>query len=221
MKYSRPDIKEAKSNIRHNTECTLLDKKYHLNLYSTDSAGRVHAIPDIVVLPSTPEDVASVLRIANEIKISVKPRGAANTARGESIANGGILIDMKSLDNIIDIDKKRKTIEAEAGITYFKLYEELMKNGLTLKTASCNMIPCLGATINQGGFGDASFRGGSCAEQVLEIEVALPDGSLKRCSKEKNTEYLITASMDMGNSASLPKQESKRRTIKNSLNFIS
>jgi alkyldihydroxyacetonephosphate synthase len=72
---------------------------------------------DIYASPGTAEEVAEVLRIACEYKIPVVPRGGGSGTQGGTFAiYGGIAMDLRRLNKIIDIDEVSMVVTAEAGI---------------------------------------------------------------------------------------------------------
>ncbi|HAS17399.1 MAG TPA: glycolate oxidase subunit GlcD, partial [Nitrospiraceae bacterium] len=73
--------------------------------YSYD-ATRMERIPDIIVKPVTPDEVVSILNIANHEKIPVIPRGAGTGFAGGSVpVQGGVVLSLQNMDRIIEINK--------------------------------------------------------------------------------------------------------------------
>jgi alkyldihydroxyacetonephosphate synthase len=80
------------------------------------AAGRPLARPDVVVRPKTEEDVAVVLAIADAHRTPVVPWGGGSGTQGGALAiHGGIVIDLTSLDEIIEIDDESMTVTVQAG----------------------------------------------------------------------------------------------------------
>src|ERR671930_2283678 len=80
------------------------------------AAGTPMARPDVVVRPRTEEDVATVLAIADEQRVPVVPWGGGSGTQGGDLAvNGGIVIDLRSLDEVIAIDETSMTVTVQAG----------------------------------------------------------------------------------------------------------
>ena len=62
--------------------------------------------PDLVVLAGSDEDVATVLELANQFGVPVVPWGGGSGSQGGAILiNGGIALDLKGLDHIVDVDE--------------------------------------------------------------------------------------------------------------------
>jgi len=107
---------------------------FHLMAYSRDWSPRPKDdtnLPDIVVRPTTTEEVSEVIKIANKYKIPVTPiAGLTGMGGGAVPTQGGIALETKGLNKIIEIDTKNYTVTTQAGITVLKLNEELKKYGL-------------------------------------------------------------------------------------------
>src|SRR5918992_2062757 len=74
------------------------------------AAGTPIARPDAVVQPRTEEDVATVLAVAAEHRIPVVPWGGGSGTQGGAIPiHGGIVIDLRTLDEVIGIDETSMT----------------------------------------------------------------------------------------------------------------
>jgi len=72
------------------------------------AAGEPMARPDVVVRPRTEEEVAAVLEIASEHGVPVVPWGGGSGTQGGALAvHGGVVIDLRSLDRVIEVDEIR------------------------------------------------------------------------------------------------------------------
>ncbi|MHA1271201.1 MAG: FAD-binding oxidoreductase [Candidatus Helarchaeota archaeon] len=88
-------------------------------------------LPDIVVRPTSTEEVSEIIKIANKYRIPITPiAGLTGMGGGAVPVSGGIAIETKGLNKIIEIDEKNFTVTTQAGITVLKLNETLQKRGL-------------------------------------------------------------------------------------------
>jgi len=115
--------------------------------------------PDIVVMPETAEEVSAILKVANRYKVPVTPKGAVGGAGHGGPLKGGILLDLALMDRIILIDATNMKAVAEAGCSFFKLSQELFKNGLMLPTAAYGPGPSVAASAitPANGFGETRY----------------------------------------------------------------
>ena len=83
--------------------------------YSMNCDFVLQNMPDIVVKPRTSEEVSEILKVANEYKIKVIPRGngADLTGGAKPIGDGGIVLDMTRMNKILDIDEENRIVEID------------------------------------------------------------------------------------------------------------
>jgi len=95
----------------------VLTSKEDLNAYSYDGTATWAHMPDVVVLPTTTEQVSQILKLANENQIPVTPRGAGTNVSGGSIPiKGGIVLCTTRMDKILEINKTNLTAIVEPGV---------------------------------------------------------------------------------------------------------
>jgi alkyldihydroxyacetonephosphate synthase len=138
--------------------------------------------PDFVVHPASPEEIAAILGLANRYRIPVVPWGGGSGTQGGALPiYGGILLDIKRLNRIIEIDDKSLTVTAEAGINGQQLEWAVNEKGLTLPhyqaSAHC---ATLGGYLAPRGSGTISTKYGKAEDMVLRMQVVLPNGEIIR-----------------------------------------
>jgi glycolate oxidase len=136
--------------------------------------------PDAVVMAETPEQVSGILKAANRYKVPVTPKGAVGAAGHGGPLQGGILLDLALMDRILLIDTVNFKAVAEAGCSFFKLSQELFKNGLMLPTAPYGPGPSVAASAITpvNAFGETKY--GPNINLVEGFEVVLPVGETLR-----------------------------------------
>ena len=137
---------------------------------------------ETMVRPSTREDVIAVLRSATQHGTPVYVRGAGTMyAGGVNPHAGGIVLDMTGMDRILDIDLDRGVVIVEPGVRFGTLSKALQIHGMTI-----GIIPVTGPTATVGGaasahaLGTGSAKFQSFADEVVGLEVVLPDGRVMR-----------------------------------------
>ena len=106
------------------------DKAADLEVYARDMSLLPAGYADAVVWPETTEEVSAVVKYAYENNIPVVPVSSQTHMYGSTIPKqGGIVIDMKNMNKILEIDLKHKFVRFQPGVTWNQMYEELDKVG--------------------------------------------------------------------------------------------
>ena len=144
--------------------------------------GKEAARPDFIVHPGSPEEVAGVMKIAGRYRRPVVPWGGGSGSQGGAgPVLGGIILDTKRLNRIIDINEHSLTVTAQAGIIGAQLEWALNERGLTLPhyPASANCAT-LGGYLAPRGSGVISTKYGKAEQLALSLQVVLPNGDIIR-----------------------------------------
>src|ERR687897_1138792 len=156
-----------------------------LSAYSADTywpalaakaAGTPMARPDVVVRPRTEEEVATVLAAAHEHHVPVVPWGGGSGTQGGALAvHGGIVLDLRELDEVIEVDETSMTVTVQAGKNGRELEAELNARGLMLPHYPASVEwATVGGYIAARGSGVLSTRYGKIEDLVLSLSVATP-----------------------------------------------
>jgi len=145
---------------------------------------------DMIVRPQSTEEVSGIIKIANKYKIHMVPRGGGADLVGGSVTEGGILMDLTRMNQILEINEMDYYCEVECGITWGVLVSELQKKGLT--TGVLGPGSGYSATIggglsnNTAGFGSTKY--GLVPDICLGVEVVLPNpqGTILRTGAATN-----------------------------------
>ncbi|MFX0036532.1 MAG: FAD-binding oxidoreductase [Candidatus Hermodarchaeota archaeon] len=132
---------------------------------------------DMIVRPESSEEISEIVKIANKYRIHMVPRGGGADLVGGSVSEGGILLDLTRMNNILEISETDFYCEVECGITWGQLISELHNKGLT--TGVLGPGSGFSATIGGGlsnstaGFGSTKY--GLVPDICLGVEVVLPN----------------------------------------------
>ncbi len=136
--------------------------------------------PDAVVFAETVEDVQAVVRACHDSGTPIVPFGAGTSLEGHIGAlNGGVTVDLTGLDRIRAVHEDDMTCFVEPGVTRKRLNEELRATGLFFPIDP-GADASLGGMVATGASGTNAVRYGTMRENVLSLEVVLPDGRLIR-----------------------------------------
>ncbi|MDA2926644.1 FAD-binding oxidoreductase [Acidobacteria bacterium AH-259-G07] len=137
---------------------------------------------DFVVHPGSAQEISAILKIANSYRIPVVPWGGGSGTQGGAIPTyGGILLDLKRLNDIIEINEDSLYVTAQAGVNGSQLEWALNEKNLTLPhyPASANCAT-LGGYLAPRGSGTISTKYGKAEDLVMSMEVVLPDSTIIR-----------------------------------------
>lgn len=136
--------------------------------------------PDAVVLPTSTGEVARILSYAYEHYIPVTPRGAGSgLSGGATPVKGGIVVDTKRLNRIVEIDRDNMTASVEGGVVLQNFHRAVEKRGLFYPPDPQSMSVCtIGANVATRAGGPRGVKYGTTGNYVTGLEVVLPDGSV-------------------------------------------
>ncbi len=137
-------------------------------------------LPDVVVLPTSAEQISEIVKLANRHRIPVVPRaGATGLADGAVPLRGGILVDVKLMNKILEIDPEDRTVTVQPGISMLKLNEELRPYGFIYPDNPAS-YPCsiVGGRIGTSGWSLIGGRYGHTRDLVISFQMVLPTGEL-------------------------------------------
>jgi glycolate oxidase len=136
--------------------------------------------PDAVVLPSSTDEVARVQTYAYEHRIPVTPRGAGSgLSGGATPIKGGIVVDTKRLNRIVEIDRANMIAQLEGGVVLQNFHRAVEERGLFYPPDPQSMSVCtLGGNVATRAGGPRGVKYGTTGNYVTGLEVVLPDGSV-------------------------------------------
>jgi FAD/FMN-containing dehydrogenase len=158
--------------------------------YSADVSGLV-LVPDGVARPGSAEEVAALLAEASSQGTPVTPAGAQTSTTASSITDRGILLSLRSMQRIIDIDPAARTARVEPGVLVGDLKRACAEHGLLFAPDPTSEDECtVGGAVACNASGARSLRYGATRPHVRSLRVALADGTIvdvRRSALEKNT----------------------------------
>ncbi|MFW9968094.1 MAG: FAD-binding oxidoreductase, partial [Candidatus Thorarchaeota archaeon] len=143
---------------------------------------------DYIVRVENVDEVKEVLTTAAAYNLPVIPRGGASSCLGSSSpTRGGISLDLKRMDAILEINTKEGYVRVEPGVPFDRLDIELAKEGMTIgiyPTSAKSAV--IGGWIACGGAaGIGTPYYGALIENILELTVANVDGELLTISGDE------------------------------------
>jgi len=161
----------------------------HLDELSWDalSEGRLHplkrpetALPLCVVEPGTTSEVQEIVRLANEEKIPIVPFGGGSGLMGGALSiRPNILLDLRSMNQILAIDTAARSARVQAGVVLEALEKKLNEAGFILGHDPWTLpVATVGGAISTNSVGYRAGIYGSMGEQVLGLEAVMANGEI-------------------------------------------
>jgi alkyldihydroxyacetonephosphate synthase len=146
-------------------------------------------LADLVVWPRDTRDVSEIIRIADAHRVPVVPVCGGAQGSGSTLPLfGGIVVDVKSLDKVINIDTDNHTVTAQTGVIGHELEARLNTVGYTLNHfPQSEHVSGLGGFLSARSAGALSTKYGKITEMVLGMEVVLPNGRVMRTKAVPNS----------------------------------
>ena len=135
---------------------------------------------DFIVRPGSTEEVSKVLKIANYYKIPVHTWGGGSGSQGGALPMaGGILLDIKRMDKLIDLNIEAGTVTCETGMIFQQLEWYCNEKGYSvMHLPSCLTCCTVGGAQAHNGIGILSTKYGKMDDMTLSLEVVLPNGDI-------------------------------------------
>jgi len=157
------------------------DRPEELYLYSRDPGAQLPRKVDGVVMPRTVDEVQRIVALANREKLALTPMGVGLTLSALNVPlKGGIVLDMKRMDGIIEVNEASRYVLIEAGVTQAALSAYLKKNHPHLQHSTPESPPTatIVGNILIHGHGHLTPRYGVNSQMVNGMEVVLPTGEV-------------------------------------------
>src|SRR5215467_4771763 len=162
--------------------------------YLTEERGLYHGRSTLVLRPGSIAEVAAILKLANETRTPIVPQGGnTGLVGGQTPHQGEVLISLRRLDRIREVDPTSNTMTCEAGVVLMKAQEAAAAAGRLFPLSLGAEASCtIGGNLSTNAGGTGALAYGVARDLVLGIEVALADGRVLnnlRKLKKDNTGY--------------------------------
>lgn len=158
--------------------------------YARDASG-LELVPEAVARPTSVDEVVAVLRQASAERLPVTAAGGQTSTTGASIEERGILLSLRALDRVIDVDPTTRTMRVQAGAILADAKRAAAAEGLLLPPDPTSEADgTVGGAVACNASGARSYRYGATRPHVVGLTVVLASGErleLRRTRLEKNT----------------------------------
>lgn len=150
------------------------------NHYGHDETEDLVFPPAVVVKPGTPEEISSIMRVANQHRIAVTPIGGRTGLSGGALAvHSGIGLSMERFNKIINIDQQNLQVMVEPAVITQVLRQQVGELGLFYPPDPSSQGSCtIGGNVAENAGGARAVKYGVTKDYVLNLEVVLPNGDI-------------------------------------------
>ncbi|MEM9732384.1 MAG: FAD-linked oxidase C-terminal domain-containing protein [Pseudomonadota bacterium] len=156
--------------------------EHEMRVFESDGLTAYRALPFIVVLPETVEQVAQVLRYCHEQGIKVVPRGSGTSLSGGALPlEDAVLLVMSRFNRILDIDYENRAVVVQPGVTNLGITHAVQGEGFYYAPDPSSQIACsIGGNVAENSGGVHSLKYGLTASNVLGVEFVTIEGEVLR-----------------------------------------
>ena len=157
----------------------VLHSPYDLMLYEYD-ASIDRSVPDIVVLPASTQDVATIVKIAARHRVPIVPRGAGTGLSGGAIPiYGGIVMVFSRMNRILEVDYDNLRAVVQPGLVNLHLSNALNPDGFYYVPDPSSQRSCtIGGNVGENAGGPHTLIYGVTTNHVLGLEIVTPEGEI-------------------------------------------
>lgn len=136
--------------------------------------------PEAVVKPRTAEEIAAIMRLANERRFPVTPRGAGSGLSGGAVpVYGGIVLSLERMNEILEVDERNMMVVVEPGVVTNDINTKVKEFGLFFAGYPMSMETCfIGGNVAENAGGGKAVKYGVTERYVLGLEFVTPTGQI-------------------------------------------
>jgi glycolate oxidase len=158
----------------------LLADKDELLVYECDGFTIEKSIPDVVVFPTSTEQVVAIVKLCNQYQVPFVPRGAGTSLSGGCLpVGGGVMIALTRMRGILEVNLRDRYAVVEPGLVNVHLTQHLKGTGFHYAPDPSSQGACtIGGNFATNSGGPHTLKYGVTVNHVLGAEMVMPDGSV-------------------------------------------
>jgi glycolate oxidase subunit GlcD len=157
-----------------------LFEPHHVLVYECDGSTAFKSAPDAVVLPSSTEEVAAVVRLCAGAGVPFLARGAGTgLSGGATPCESKVVISLVRMNRLLELDLPNRLALCQTGIVNLEISRAVARHGLYFAPDPSSQSSCtLGGNIAENSGGPHCFKYGATTAHVLGLTVVLPGGEV-------------------------------------------
>ena len=154
------------------------------NLHRFDNFGHSLKTTAFGYSPSSIEEIAEIIRTARTNGRTIALRGAGRSYGDAAVNAGGIVVDLQSMDRVLEWNPETGVIAVEPGVTIEKLWKHILPDGWWPPVVPGTMRPTIGGCLGMNIHGKNNWKAGTIGEHVLSFDLLKADGSVVTVTPE-------------------------------------
>lgn len=148
--------------------------------FCSDSRGRYQGHPSAVALPGTRDEIVNIINLAAHYQVPIVPQGGNTSTCGAATCDTSgkqLIINLRRLDRLLEIDTDNNTITVEAGITLKEMRAHAYTHQRLFPLSLASEGSCqIGGNLSTNAGGLSVLRYGTMRDLTLGLDAILPDG---------------------------------------------
>jgi glycolate oxidase len=160
-------------------EFVIIDEEKRAH-YSHDETEDFSFLPEVVLKPGSAEQISEILKLCNEYKVPITPRGGGTGLSGGALpVHNGVVVSMERFNKIIAIDELNLQATVEPGVITQIFQEAVREKGLFYPPDPASSGSCfIGGNVSENSGGPKAVKYGVTRDYVLNLQVVLPSGEI-------------------------------------------
>src|SRR5262245_24230460 len=157
---------------------SILTSPSDLLVYECDGYTIEKKTPDVVVFPTTTEQVVQIVKLCNELNVPFLPRGAGTSLAGGCLpVGGGVMVALTRMKRILEVSTRDRYAVVEPGVVNLWLTNHLKPHGYHYAPDPSSQGACtIGGNVATNSGGPHTLKYGVTVNHGLGLELVLPDG---------------------------------------------
>jgi glycolate oxidase len=160
----------------------VIDNEAERRPYESDGLTAYSALPLLVVLPDSTEQIRQILLYCREENIKIVPRGSGTSLSGGALPlEDGILLTTARMNRIIEVDPENRIVKVQPGVQNIRVTEAVQHLGLCyMPDPSSQAISTIGGNVAENSGGVHCLKYGVTSSHVTGVEAVLLNGDIVR-----------------------------------------
>ncbi|KAG8201925.1 hypothetical protein JTE90_027402 [Oedothorax gibbosus] len=183
-------------NIIYSSKTSSIKKSGIANVEFKNWAETFDCKPELFFAPKTQEEVAEILELARDEHKKVRVVGCRHSP-SDIACTSGFMISLLNFNKILEIDKNKRQVKVQAGMTLGDLNDSIYSHNLALPVQGSISSITVGGAISVATHG-TGIEFGSISSSVTEMDLMLSNGSILTVSSDKDLELFQAALCSLG-----------------------